>query len=86
MQVYQLTLAIFEEKWKLLTLIRAIKSSSVGIQTCYGVCGGAIRTSGGQTILTYGAGTPQIGITGGNMVQLSEEKKQELFKILEVKQ
>ncbi len=65
---------------------RAIKGSSVGIQTCYGVCGGAIRTSGGQTILTYGAGTPQIGITGGNMVQLSEEKKQELFKILGVKQ
>lgn len=63
----------------------AIKGSSIGIQACHGVCGGAIRTSGGQTILTYGVGTSQIGITGGNMVKLSEEKKQELFKILGIR-
>lgn len=61
---------------------KAIKGSSVGIQVCRGVCSGAIKTSGGQTIFTYGVGTSQISITGGNMVQLSEKRKQDLFKIL----
>ncbi|MDH2274525.1 hypothetical protein, partial [Moraxella porci] len=65
---------------------RAIQGSSIGIQACYGVCGGAIRTSGRQTILTYGVGNPQISITGGNMIRLTEERKQDFFKILGIRQ
>ena len=46
---------------------RIILGSSVGLQGCYGLCLGAVRTQGGNTIYTYGGGNPQIGITGGSM-------------------
>lgn len=65
---------------------RVIQGSSIGIQACHVICGGAIRTSGGQTILTYGVGNSQIGIIGGNMVQLTESRKQDFFKILRIMQ
>lgn len=84
-EAYQLTSAILG-RMEAVDIDRAIQGSSIGIQACYGVCGGAIRTSGGQTILTYGVGNPQISITGGNMIRLTEERKQDFFKILGIRQ
>ncbi|STZ74837.1 Uncharacterised protein [Moraxella lacunata] len=47
---------------------KAIEGSSVSLQACQGACLGVIKTQGGDTIITYGAGTPQVGITGGKMI------------------
>ncbi|OOS03649.1 hypothetical protein SAMN02745664_11844 [Moraxella cuniculi DSM 21768] len=62
-----------------------IKGSSIGVQACHGVCLGGIRTKGKENVLTYGVGTSQISMSGGNMVQLSEERKQQLFTLLGIK-
>lgn len=65
----------------------AIQGSSLGIQACNVACAGIIRTEGKnpQIIYTYGAGTTQIGISGGKMkktgIILSQENIKELIKI-----
>ncbi|MFA9485876.1 hypothetical protein [Moraxella sp. E33BD] len=59
-----------------------IKGSSVGIQVCHIGCGGMIRTQGRQTVITYGLGTSQVSLNGGNMVKLTKERKQDFLKII----
>lgn len=44
-----------------------------------------MRTKGKDTIITYGLGTSQIGFSGGNMVRLDNNAKQQLFQILGIK-
>ena len=44
-----------------------IIGSSVGMQGCFYACAGAVRTQGGDTVYTYGIGTPQVGVTAGTM-------------------
>lgn len=62
-----------------------IARSSIGLQVCHIGCGGIMRTKGKDTIITYGLGTSQIGFSGGNMVRLDNNTKQQLFQILGIK-
>lgn len=62
-----------------------IAGSSIGLQVCHIGCGGIMRTKGKDTIITYGLGTSQIGFSGGNMVRLDNNTKQQLFQILGIK-
>lgn len=62
-----------------------IKGSSVGVQACHGACLGGIYTKSKDKVVTYGLGTSQIGMNGGNMVQVSENKKQQVLSILGIK-
>lgn len=44
-----------------------IEGASVGAQVCRGVCLGSITTAGGDTVITYGLGSPQSGMSSGSM-------------------
>ncbi|VEG12413.1 Possible hemagglutinin (DUF637) [Moraxella cuniculi] len=43
-----------------------ITGSSFNVQACYGVCAGISKTRR-NTIVTYGLGTPQVGMSGGSL-------------------
>lgn len=53
-----------------------IQKSAVGYQACHIACGGLIRTQGknGNTIITYGLGSLQIGASTGQMVKIDNFK------------
>lgn len=64
---------------------RIIGGSSVGIQACHYGCIGGIYTKSKDKVVTYGLGTSQIGMSGGNMVKVSEENKQKVLSLLGTK-
>ncbi|MFA9485868.1 MULTISPECIES: hypothetical protein [unclassified Moraxella] len=43
-----------------------IKGSSFNMQACYAACAGISKTRK-NTIITYGMGTPQVGMSGGSL-------------------
>lgn len=66
---------------------RVIEGSSVGIQACHYACVGGIYTESKNKVVTYGLGTSQIGMSGGNMVRMSkltEKPKERLFSLIEL--
>lgn len=56
-----------------------ISGGSVGVQVCQGVCIGGMYTKNGETVVTYGAGTSQVGLTGGRM-RLATAQEESLIK------
>lgn len=59
-----------------------IEGSSVGIQACHGACIGGVYTRAKDKVVTYGIGSSQIGMSGGNMVKVSGEKRRKILNAL----
>ena len=59
-----------------------IEGSSVGIQACHGACIGGVYTRAKDKVVTYGVGSSQIGMSGGNMVKVSGEKRRKILNAL----
>ncbi len=62
-----------------------IKGSSVGGIICHGACLGGIYTKSKDKVFTYGIGSSQVGVNGGNMVQVSAQKRQQVLTLLGIK-